>query len=181
MAATTLQPRTEPENLVMVLYPSIAADFPGQVIGRMMTLIPLPFVSHASLPASLLGLVLLPINLLLITFAALGGLGGYFMLKAFGERYVLTNRSMQIWSSIGARLIGEVPLAQVAGIEIEQHNGQEFFHAADLKVLDAGGHTALTLAGVPRPNVFRQTILEARDARNQVEAALTTIGSRAAR
>ena len=71
-----------------------------------------------------------------------------------------------------------MPLAQIAGIEVEQHNGQAFYHAADLKMLDAGGHVTLTLAGVPRADVFRQTILEARDARNQVEAALTTIGSR---
>ncbi len=168
MAATTLAPKAEPETLIMVVYPSIAADAPGRLIGMAMYSIPFPFSKNLKLSALLFGLPLAPLGLAL-----------YALQKMFGQRYVLTNRSVQIWSAIGQRLIGEVPLSQIAGIEVHEHAGQEFYHAADLQMLDVGGNVMLTLAGVPRAEVFRQTILKARDARNQVEAALTTIGSRA--
>jgi hypothetical protein len=45
-------------------------------------------------------------------------------------------------------------------------------------VLGADGKTILRLAGVQRPAVFRQTILEARDARQQVAESLKAIQSR---
>jgi hypothetical protein len=151
------------------------------MIGRVLKSLPLPFVNHASLASSLLGILLLPLTILAYTLGALGGLTGYFVLKVFGHRYVLTNRSLQIWASIGQRLIREVPLGQMAEVLVSQQPGQEFYHAADLVALDAGGNEIFTLAGVPRADVFRQTILKARDANTQVAASLATIGARSAR
>lgn len=169
MAATKLQPNPEPELQVMTVYPSISADGLGRFIGWLMNCIPMPFSKNLKLSAFLFFLPCAAVSPVL-----------YFLQKAFGARYVLTNRSVQIWSVVGQRQIGSVPLEQVADIEIVEKDGQEFFHAADLNLLDAGGNTVLTLAGVPRADVFRHTILEARDARTQVEAALATIGARAA-
>jgi hypothetical protein len=181
MPATTLQANPEPETLIMFVYPSIGADGPGRLIGRTLKALPLPFVNHAPLGASILGLVLLPITIGLFALGAVLGLGGYFVMKVFGHRYVLTNRSLQIWSSLGQRLVREVPLAQIAAISVEQRNGQAFYKAADLVVLDQAGNEVLTLEGVPRADVFRQTILKARDARVQVAEALKAIAARSTR
>jgi hypothetical protein len=154
----------------MVVYPSISADAPGRLIGRLMNSIPLPFTKNVKLSALILGLPLAP-------FGALW----YAIQKVAGNRYVLTNRSIAAWSSIGQRLSGSVPLGDIADISVVERKGQAFFRAADLEILDAGGNVALTLPGVPRAEVFRQIILKARDAHTQVEAALATIGARSAR
>jgi hypothetical protein len=122
--------------------------------------------------------VLLPLTIAVYTLGALGGLTGYIVLKIFGQRYLLTNRGLQIWASIGQKLIKEVPLSQIADVAVEQLPGQKFYQAADVVVLDAAGNVILRLAGVPRADVFRQTILKARDASTQVAAALATIGAR---
>ncbi len=144
---------------------------------RALKALPLPFVNHCSFAATIAGIVLLPVTIAIYSLAALGGLTGYFVLKIFGQRYLLTNRSLQIWTSIGERMIQEVPLGQIADVSVEQKPGQEFYHAADLVMLDAGGNEILTLAGVPRADVFRQTILKSRDASTQVAAASATIGA----
>lgn len=179
MAATKLQPNPEHEMLIMVVYPSIGAEGIGRLIGRGLKALPLPFVNHASRVATLIGILLLPLTILLYAVGALLGLLGYIGLKLWGQRYVLTNHSLQSWSSIGQRLIKGVPLNQIADVSVKQLPGQAFYHAADLIVRDAGGNEILTLSGVPRADVFRQTILKARDANTQVAAALATIGARA--
>ncbi len=178
MAATLLPTDPQTNTLIMEVYPSIAADAPGRAIGRVLRLFPLPFVNRASLIASLLAILLLPLTILVIALCAVLALGGYVMLKLVGQRYLLKSRSLESWSSLGQRLIGSVPLEQIAEISVDQKPGQEFFHAADLVVRDAGGNEVLTLSGVPRAEVFRQTILKARDAKSQVAAALATIGAR---
>lgn len=181
MPAAMLQAQPDPESLIMTVYPSIGADAPGRLIGQGLHALPLPFVNHTSLVGSLVGILLLPVTILVFTFGALGGLAGYAVLKIFGHRYVLTTQSIQIWSSIGQRLVGAVPLEQISDISVKQRKGQEFFHAADLVILDRGGNEALTLEGVPRADVFRQTLLKARDARVQVAEALRNISARSAR
>ena len=181
MALAMLQQDPEPETLIMFVYPSNGADGIGRMIGRVLKALPLPFVNHASRAASLVGIVLLPITVFVFTVGALLGLVGYVGLKLFGQRYVLTNRSLQIWGSIGERLVREIPLNQIAEISVDQKAGQEFYHAADLVIRDQGGNEVLTLAGVPRADVFRQTILKARDARTQVAEALKAISARSAR
>lgn len=167
--AATLEPKTQPETLVMFVYPSIAADGVGRFMGRWMNRIPLPFTKNVTFSGLVLGLIFAPFGALF-----------YVLQKIFGQKYVLTNRSLQVWSSIGQRLIGSVPLEQIDEIAINQKNGQEFFRAADLQILDKGGNAVMTLAGVPRADVFRHTILRTRDAHTQVEAALATIGARSA-
>ena len=170
--ATAIRPQaisgvsSQVENVIMTVYPSIAAWGPGQVIGMLSDLIPLKLgsvtVSH---------LLIAP---LLAPFAALL----YFGQKVIGSRYVLTNRAVQSWAALGERMNGQAALPEIAEIEIERHAGQAFFHAADLVIRNAAGDVLLRLEGVVRPNVFRQIILEARDARMQTEASLATIQKR---
>jgi hypothetical protein len=79
---------------------------------------------------------------------------------------------------IGVRLNGQASLADIKTIAIDERPGQAFYKAADLLVKGADGKTILRLEGVQRPAVFRQTILEARDARQQVGESLKAIQSR---
>jgi hypothetical protein len=100
------------------------------------------------------------------------------MQKLTGEKYVLTNRSVQKAAALGIRLLAQVPLAEIDEVGVQQESGQEFYKAADLYLMNKAGATLMVLEGVPHPYVFRQTILEARDAHNQVGASLATINAR---
>lgn len=164
------------ENMVMTVYPSIASDGIGRLLGRLYEAIPVR-ICGIKLSNLLFTLPTIPLALLL-----------YFWTKVAGRRYVLTNRSIQIWririlamfvlDLSGDWVIGEYPLTNVDEIEVEQLDGQQFYHAADLVLLDSSGSELGRLEAVPRAEIFRQTILEARDALTQTEAALATISAR---
>ncbi len=154
------------ENTIMSQYPSIAATGLGRLIGQIADSIPVP-VFGPKLSNLLFGLPLAPVGAIL-----------YLGMKVVGERYVLTNRSIERWRMIGSRLLQEVPLPEVANVEIDVRPGQEFHKAADLVVLGSNGDLLMRLEGVKRADVFRRIILEARDARAHTEASLSTIRAR---
>lgn len=154
------------ENVVMSVYPSVGATMLGKALGRLYELIPLP-----GLPFKLSHL-LFPLPTAPLALAAYG------LLKVGGSRYVLTNRSVQIWSALQPNMRQQVPLADVAEVEVEQDPGQVFYKSADIVLRNAAGQSILRLAGVPRADVFRETILEAADARRLVQASLATIQAR---
>ena len=154
------------EAQIMTVYPSVACLGPGRAMGGLYDCIPVNIwgvrISHA--------LFVLPT----IPFALLF----YFFLKVFGRRYVLTNRSIQLWKALGNFREKSVPLGQIAQVEVRQLPGQAFFKAADLSLYSSSGERLLVLEGVPYPDIFRQTIIEARDAQQQVGASLATIRAR---
>jgi hypothetical protein len=76
------------------------------------------------------------------------------------------------------RTVGQVNLSDIKQITIRELPGQAFYKAADLVCAGGDGKTLLRLEGVQRPAVFRQTILEARDARTSVAESLKTIQAR---
>ena len=154
------------ENVIMMVYPSIAAGGLGRLLGMVCDSIPIKLGS-VTLSHLLFGL---PVGLAAAPL--------YFLQKAFGSRYVLTNRAIQSWAAIGERMNGQALLTDIARVDVERLSGQEFYHAGDLIIRDAAGNVVLRLDGVVRPNVFRRTILEARDARLQTEASLATIQKR---
>lgn len=154
------------ENVIMTQYPSFAATGPGRLIGRIADSIPVP-VFGPKLSNLLFGLPLAPL-----------GAVGYLWQKAFGERYVLTNRSIERWRTIGQRLLQGIPLPEVAAVELDVKEGQEFYKSADLLILGADDNVLMRLEGVKRAEVFKRIILEARDARAQTEASLATIRAR---
>src|SRR5262245_54492758 len=96
------------ENKVMTVYPSMAATGIGRLLGNLYDSIPLK-INGVKLSHLLFPLPLSPI-----------ALGLYFWMKAAGVRYVLTNRSIQIWASLGARLRSQAPLGEISEIEITQ-------------------------------------------------------------
>jgi len=154
------------EAQIQTIYPSIACTGIGKLLGKLYNCIPIPLgdlkVSHLIFPLPSAPLVVLI----------------YFWLKVFGQVYLLTNRSVRIKSAVGPTLYQKVPLADIADVVVEQQQGQEFFPAADLRLLGKKGETLAVLGGVPWADVFRQSILDARDARVQTEASLATIRAR---
>ncbi len=156
----------EAEALIMTVYPSIAATALGRLIGSCLE----------SLPLKIGGVKLS--HLLFFAPAAAIAAPLYGFLKLFGETYVLTNRGVQKRSSLGNRLISQVPLTSIEDVVVREEPGQAFYPAADIYLMDKSGTGLAVLAGVPRADVFRQTIVEARDAHKQVAAALKTIKAR---
>jgi hypothetical protein len=156
------------QALVMVVYPSIAAAGMGRLLGRL----------YDSIPTRVFGIKLSHLLFCLPTAGL--AVAGYFILKLFGEVYVLTNRTLQLRKSLGNRLIREIKLSDIDQVVIRQEPGQQFYPAADVYLLNKAGETIMTLPGVLRADVFRQTILEARNALNQVTASLATIKARQA-
>lgn len=151
---------------IMTVYPTISGTFIGKALGQLYNCLPVKIfgikLSHWLFP--------LPTAIIAVQV--------YFHLKIFGEVYVLTNRTMQIRRSIGNRLVREISLTDIADVVVKQEPGQQFFYDADIYLLDKSGRTLMSLPGVGRADVFRQTILEAIRARTQVAASLATISAR---
>ena len=171
VAATAPQPisgvSAGRETVIEDVYPSIAASGLGRFLGQLMD----------SIPGSING-----IRLSQVLFAPLVAplaLAGYAKFKVSGPVYLLTNRSVQVRSALGRNLMQSAPLAEVDDIEIRIAPGQSFYQAGDLVLLNSRGDVLLTLAGIPRPERFRQIILDAREARVRSDRSLEVIRSRA--
>lgn len=154
------------ETVIEEVYPSICASGLGRALGQLMDCVPVSIggirLSHA----------------LFAPIAAPLGVVGYLQFKVTGVAYVLTNQSVVKRASLGQRLLGSTPLAEIASIEIQVLPGQEFYHAGDLLLLNANGDVLLHLEGIPRPERFRQVILDAREARLLNDQSLEVIRSR---
>src|SRR5437867_4122059 len=154
------------ETQLMTKWPSIAALWAGRVIGKGMELIPIRIVG-LKLSNLLFGLPLsLPAALL------------YLVQKFTGERFTITNKSVQRWTGMGWRMIQRIELPDIASMQVQQQSGQEFYHASDLLLLNAKGDVVMRLEGLPHAEIFRENITKARDAAMQVQASLNTIKAR---
>lgn len=151
---------------VMVVYPSIACTKLGQGMGKLYESLPMR-IGGVKLSNWLFVLPTAPIAALI-----------YLVLKVAGERYVLTNDSIQRWKSFGTLRLGQVSLSDIDQVTVYQEPGQAFYKAKDIYILGKAGDRLMVLQGVPYADIFRQTILEARDSRMQVSAALETIRAR---
>jgi hypothetical protein len=163
------------EAEIMTAYPSVAATGAGQSIGRLCDAVPLK-TNGIPWPRLLVGILFWPI---VVPFALTVGLLLYSYMKLLGKRYVLTNRSLEVRQMIGVRNYAHANLTDIKQVVIRELPGQAFYKAADLIGTGADGKTIIRLEGVQRPAVFRQTILEARDAKSQIEDSLKAIQARA--
>ncbi len=154
------------ENLLRAVYPSISATGMGRLLGRLMDSVPIG-IGNVRLSYLIFGLPVAALSL-----------PGYLGQKVTGERYVLTNRGIRRWAALGSRMIQGVELTEIGDILTETLPGQEFYHAADLIILGKDGRRLMRLAGVPRAEIFRETILKAAQARVQVEESLARIRGR---
>jgi hypothetical protein len=146
------------ETQMMTKWPSIAAMGLGRLIGQLM----------ASIPTRLL--LWLPL--------AGAGAALYFIQKITGERFTITNKSVQRWTGLGGRMIQRVELSDIATMQVQQQSGQEFFHASDLLLFNAKGDVAMRIEGLPHAEIFLENISKARLASQQVRDSLQTITAR---
>lgn len=149
-------------------YPSVAATGIGRFLGQILETIPIK-IWGVKISYLLFGLALLPVALAI-----------YVMQKLTGERYTITNRSIQRWTIFNPRMVSSIALNDIADVVVQQQSGQSFFRSADIYLLNAKGDPMMVLDGVPHADVFRQTILKARDAKMSVEQSLKTIRARKA-
>ncbi|MEZ6040503.1 MAG: PH domain-containing protein [Planctomycetaceae bacterium] len=154
------------ESNVMTVYPSVCANAFGRLLGQLYGCIPIRIFGH-KLSTLLFALPTAPIGAPL-----------YLLTKVLGSRYVLTNRSVQIWASLGAQKLRQVDLSEVDSVELEQRAGQEFFRAADVRLKSASGQTLLLLPGVGDAGAFRNAIQRTTEARRMVKSSLSTINAR---
>ncbi len=103
----------------------------------------------------------------------------YLHLKCFGRQYTVTSKRVLVQKSLTRKLLAEVALENIAEVAVASYqDGQEFYQAADVVLQSASGEELMRLEAVTRPGVFRQNILESRDALVQVQDALATIQAR---
>ncbi len=150
------------EAAIMTKYPSIACTGLGRMLGQL----------YGSIPQMKLGFLLFALPSAPLAVLIYGGL------KLFGVRYVLTSQSVQVWSSLTNRLHKEVSLNEIDDIQVQQLPGQASYKAADLVLLSSKGASLARLSGITRAEVFRQNILETRDARLLTASSLATIDAR---
>ncbi|MEE3370657.1 MAG: hypothetical protein VX346_15060 [Planctomycetota bacterium] len=99
----------------------------------------------------------------LAAFHVIAGLG--LLLTTMG-----LNRSLQF---VHGEVSKSVQLNRFDAIEIEQHEGQEWFDAGDLVFLEGGAET-FRLPGIARPEAFKSTCMKAHMAYVGVQDALQT-------
>lgn len=167
MSDRTTTDHTLPEELpVATVYPSIASLSAGRALGALYESLPLRLgrlkISHLLFP--------LPTSPI--------ALGLYAWQKAIGLRYELTTQRLRIVRGLAGRRGAETPLDEIGRIDIVSSFGQRFYKAGDLVVHDHVGTVRLRLPGVVRPEMFRRTILDTRDALISTEAVQRMIEAR---
>jgi len=155
------------EAVVMTEYPSIAAGGIGQVLGSLYEILPVKIFGIGPSLSHIFALLTAPLGVALYGFQ-----------KVFGQRYVLTNRAIQIWSSRGKRLVSSIGLADFDHIELHQSGGQVFYGAHDIKFVGASGETLMKLSGVKDAGPFKNVIERAAEASRFVKASAARIEAR---
>lgn len=155
------------EAVVMTEYPSIAAGGVGQVLGSLYECLPIKIFGMGPSLSHLFALATAPVGVLL-----------YTLQKLFGHRYVLTNRSVQIWASRSPQLISSIGLSDFDHLELQQGPGQVFFKASDIRFVGVDGETLLKLSGVKDAAAFKNAIERASEARRFVKSSLDRIEAR---
>lgn len=155
------------EAVVMVEYPSIAAGGIGQLLGTLYECLPIRIFGMGPSLSHIFALATAPLGVLL-----------YSMQKLFGHRYVLTNRTIQIWASRSPRLISSIDLGEFDHVELHQSAGQVFFKASDIRFIGANGETLMKLSGVKDAGAFKNAIERAAEASVYVKASMARIEAR---
>ena len=153
-----LRPISSREATVMTVWPSVASTGLGQALGRLYR------IREGFGPLSIGRLALLatvPVGLALYLS---------MRLPWAIRRYRLTNRRVMIERGVNAKVEQYVDLDRFDAIDVVVGPGQEWYAAGDL-VFRRGAIETLRLPGVSRPESFRRTCLETRQAYVAVAAA----------
>jgi hypothetical protein len=139
-AVTGVVPPQLAEATIRTAWPSVtAASVPGAKLGR--------FLIKTRILAPLGWLLLAPLYFLKI-------------LPFLARRYTLTNRRLMIQRGLKPRPRQQVALVDIDEVRLVEGSYNPFYRAGTLEVL-GGGQVKLTLAGVPDPESFRQSVLNA--------------------
>jgi len=151
-------PPSVSEATVMTVWPSVASTGLGQALGRLYR------IREGFGPLSIGRLALLA------TIPV--GLGLYLSMRLPWaiRRYRLTNRRVIIEKAVNPKVEQYVDLDRFDAIDVVVGPGQEWYAAGDL-VFRRGQVETLRLPGVSRPESFRRTCLETRQAYVTVAAA----------
>jgi hypothetical protein len=86
----------------------------------------------------------------------------YFLkiLPGLARRYTLTNQRLMIRRGMKAQPTHEVPLDAIDDVRLRTEGTSAFFRAGDLDIVSQG-KVVLTLQGVPEPESFRHSIMQA--------------------
>ena len=86
----------------------------------------------------------------------------YFLkiVPGMARRYTLTNQRLMIRRGIKATPTLAVPLADIDDVRLRTDGTSAFFRSGDLDIVSQG-KVVLTLPGVPEPESFRQSIMQA--------------------
>ncbi len=177
--STSADPRRETTN--KVAWPSIGATAAGKFLGRWYNFG--PRVSLLGLPVRpgwLLALATIPVALFLYANKIVPRIPGvvFGFSNPWCRRYRLTTERVvvehpfeSLSRSQADRSVKEsVRLGEFDSIDIEVQPGQEWYRAGDLVFLQSSKEV-LRLRGIPHPEAFRKTCLQANDSRQGVNEA----------
>ena len=148
------------EVTVMTVWPSIAANPLGRILGRLYA-IRFPDIYIFRL-GNLLALMFIPVSLVLF-FHRLGPL--------VATRYRVTNHRLIVERGLRNVEESSVSLDQFNEVLVDVRAGQSWYFAGDL-IFKKGETEVFRLAGVSRPEAFRHVCLKAQVAYSDVEAVL---------
>jgi hypothetical protein len=103
-------------------------------------------------------IILAPLAWLLMAGLFFSKLGPFF-----ARRFTLTNRRVMIRKGWSGKVAKEVPLSQIDDVRVVTDANSDFFRAGNLEII-SNGQVAMTMVGVPEPESFRHSILDARNA-----------------
>jgi hypothetical protein len=153
------------EVTVTTVWPSMAGTSLGMLLGRLYSI---RFGFGAVLNVgNLLALACIPIAM---------GLFALNVLPYLGKRYRLTNRRVIVERFCPLREEKWVSLDDFDSIEVVVHPGQEWYPAGDL-IYRKGQIETFRLAGVLRPETFRQTCLKTQRSHSGVKRVMAAQGA----
>ncbi len=149
MEQATNRIHARPETTVAVAWPTIGACAAGRLVGRW-SAIETGF--GVLTVGNLLALATIPISLTVFCWQ---------LMPYVCRRYLLTDRRVVVLEGLSATEGPAVALDGFDAIDIETLPGQEWLRSGDL-VFKLEGREVFRLAGVSRPETFRQLCLKTR-------------------
>lgn len=120
-----------------------------------------PSVTAVSAPGAQLGRALIKTKILApVAWLMLAPLYFVKILPFFARRYTLTNRRLMVQRGLKPHPRQQVALVDIDEVRLVEGSYNAFYRAGTLEVI-GGGQVKLTLAGVPAPESFRQSVLNA--------------------
>jgi hypothetical protein len=140
-AVTGVVPPELGEALIREVWPSVAAHPRVAALGRRLT--------RTYVGAPLAWIIMAPFYLSKV-----------LPIGRLAIRYTLTNRRLMIRRGMRPQPSHEIPLAEIDDVRLLRDANSQFYRAGDLEIA-SNGKVVLRLPGVPEPESFRHSIINA--------------------